>query len=128
MRARAFLTTAIAAIVLTACGGTGDTRDAGAASEAASQGAEPAPTSTVDPTPTPPVEDNDDRDDTPRKTDPSGPYDLVPLHLRVEERARGDRVVLTFRGRGTAGGTFRKNPRMTESVRRHLPTNKWALM
>lgn len=108
MRTRTFLTTAIAAILLNACGVTGDSGNTVKASERTSQGTDPAPsapTSPVDPTPTPPVDAGNDREDTARKTDPSGPYDLVSEHLRVEERADGDRVVLTFRGRGTAGWT-----------------------
>ncbi len=116
MRTRAFLTTALAAMVLNACGATGDDGDTGdtgdtsKASEGTSQVAEPAPsapTSTIPPTQTPPAGSGRDRAGTVRKTDPSGPYDLVPEDLRVRERADGDRVVLTFRGRGTAGWTAR---------------------
>lgn len=100
MRTRAYLTAAIAATLLSACGATGDPADPVVASERTSPSGDPAPT--VPASPSTPVEP------TPTgKTDPSGPYDLVPEALRVEERAGGDRVVITFRGRGTAGWTAR---------------------
>lgn len=94
MRTRAFLATALAATLLTACGRTDAAID------------EPAPsasTSAADPVPTPQVGAGDDDQGATRKVDPSGPYDLVPVRLRVVGRADGDRVVLTFRGRGTPG-------------------------
>lgn len=96
MRIRTVLTTAVVVTSLSACGDTADT---------ASARASPAPA--VGRQPAAPVETGDGRGRTPDRTEPSGPYDLVPQGLRVEERAGGDRVVLTFRGRGTAGWSAR---------------------
>lgn len=100
MRTRTFLTTATAAIVLTACSSTGGSGPTDGASEGPSQVSGP-----VRSAPTAQATTGNGRPDTRRTSDRSGPYDLVPEHLRVEERPGGDRVVLTFRGRGTAGWT-----------------------
>lgn len=78
----------VAATSLSACSDAADTADTVSA-------------------PSPPTSAGSGRASRPDRTDPSGPYDLVPQDLRVVERAAGDRVVLTFRGRGTVGWSAR---------------------
>ena len=95
MRIRILLAAALVVLSLDACGDDPESVSAPAASGRDPQGAPSALTSA--PTSAP----------TPDRTDPSGPYDLVPRRLRVVERPAGDRVVLTFRGRGTAGWSAR---------------------